>query len=290
MALQNGTLQLLFFIILFLETIKLSSCIENEKQALLKLKQGLTDPSSRLPSWVGENCCTWSGVTCNNKTRNVIGLNLRNPLTGHELGGKIDPSLLDLKYLHYLDLSMNNFGGIQIPTFFGSLTKLRYLNLSGAFFGGTIPPNLGNISNLLYLDLSSLFAELNGNDLKWTSSLSSLKYLNLGGVDLSKASSSWLQTYLAYPTMASTPQYPTGCLILVPLPNLISAPTISMVGCLEVWPIVIRLGIQSTDRFDSKLHRKYVLFGGIVPLQQSNGREHPTKSWAIEVIGCARAL
>ncbi|GMP83747.1 hypothetical protein CsSME_00037554 [Camellia sinensis var. sinensis] len=201
MALQNGTLQLLFFIILFLETIKLSSCIENEKQALLKLKQGLTDPSSRLSSWVGENCCTWSGVTCNNKTRNVIGLNLRNPLTGHELGGKIDPSLLDLKYLRYLDLSMNNFGGIQIPTFFGSLTKLRYLNLSGASFGGTIPPNLGNISNLLYLDLSSLFAELNGNDLKWTSSLSSLKYLNLGGVDLSKASSSWLQTVNMLPSL-----------------------------------------------------------------------------------------
>ncbi|CAL5421783.1 unnamed protein product [Camellia sinensis] len=74
MALQNGTLQLLFFIILFLETIKLSSCIENEKQALLKLKQGLTDPSSRLSSWVGENCCTWSGVTCNNKTRNCKNL------------------------------------------------------------------------------------------------------------------------------------------------------------------------------------------------------------------------
>ncbi|KAL7196310.1 hypothetical protein ACSBR1_036337 [Camellia fascicularis] len=186
---------------LFLETIKLISCIENEKQALLKLKQGLTDPSSRLSSWVGENCCTWSGVTCNNKTRNVIGLNLRNPLTGHELGGKIDPSLLDLKYLCYLDLSMNNFGGIQIPTFFGSLTKLRYLNLSGASFGGTIPSNLGNISNLLYLDLSSLFAELNGNDLEWTSSLSSLKYLNLGGVDLSKASSSWLQTVNMLPSL-----------------------------------------------------------------------------------------
>ncbi|KAL7232764.1 hypothetical protein ACSBR2_010721 [Camellia fascicularis] len=140
----NGLLLLLFFILLIPGTIKLSSCIEIEKQAL-KLKQGLTDPSDSF---------------------DIIG-------TSHELGSGIDSSLLDLKYLSYLDLSMNNFGGIQIPTFFRSLTKLRYLNLSGASFRGTILPHLGNISNLLYLDLSSLFAELNDNDLKWISSLSS---------------------------------------------------------------------------------------------------------------------
>ncbi|CAL5370258.1 unnamed protein product [Camellia sinensis] len=218
MAMKSGSLQLLFLILFFyFQAIKLSSsfqsvnggCIEIEKKALLKFKQGLTDPSGRLSSWVGGNCCTWQGVSCNNRTGNVIKLKLRNPFpdsfdingTVNNLGGEINPSLLNLKYLSYLDLSMNNFGGIQIPNFLGSLTNLRYLNLSGAYFGKTIPPNLGNLSSLLYLDLSSYFDDSNVNDLKWISSLSSLKYLNLGGVDLSKAASSWLQILNMLPSL-----------------------------------------------------------------------------------------
>ncbi|KAL6322490.1 hypothetical protein AAG906_009789 [Vitis piasezkii] len=55
---------------------------------------------------------------------------------------------------------MNNFEGMEIPKFIRSLGKLRYLNLSGESFDG----------------------------------LSSLKYLNLGGIDLSKAIAYWLQT------------------------------------------------------------------------------------------------
>ncbi|KAL6344296.1 hypothetical protein AAG906_037867 [Vitis piasezkii] len=143
-------------------------CLEVEKEALLKFKQGLTDPSGRLSSWVGEDCCKWRGVSCYNRTGCVIKLKLGNPFpnslegdgTVSELGGEINPSLLNLKYLNYLDLSMNNFEGMEIPKFIRSLGKLRYLNLSGASFDG----------------------------------LSSLKYLNLGGIDLSKAAAYWLQT------------------------------------------------------------------------------------------------
>ena len=98
-------------------TIKLSSCdanqnmdcLEVEKEALLKFKQGLTDPSGRLSSWVGEDCCKWRGVSCYNKTGRVIKLKLGNPFpnslegngTVSELGGEINPSLLNLKYLNY---------------------------------------------------------------------------------------------------------------------------------------------------------------------------------------------
>ncbi|GKV15192.1 hypothetical protein SLEP1_g25994 [Rubroshorea leprosula] len=71
------------------------------------------------------------------------------------LGGKISPSLLHLKHLSYLDLSNNDFGGIQIPKFFGSLESLRYLNLSRANFGGEVPHHLGNLSNLKYLNLEN---------------------------------------------------------------------------------------------------------------------------------------
>ena len=70
-------------------------------------------------------------------------------------GGKINPSLLDLKHLIYLDLSYNNFGGTHIPKFLGSMGRLRYLNLYQAGFVGLIPHQLGNLSNLQYLNLGN---------------------------------------------------------------------------------------------------------------------------------------
>ncbi|RWW40240.1 hypothetical protein BHE74_00054365 [Ensete ventricosum] len=140
-------------------------CKENEKAALLKLKQGLIDPSGRLSSWAGDDdCCRWRGVRCSNRTGHVVQLRLRNPSPSPDdddddffLAGEISPSLLELKRLSYLDLSRNRFDGASIPGFIGSLTSLRYLNLSDAWFGGTIPHQLGNLSRLQYLDLHWLF-------------------------------------------------------------------------------------------------------------------------------------
>ncbi|KAH9743532.1 LRRNT 2 domain-containing protein [Citrus sinensis] len=189
-----------------LQTVKAlgSGCKEVERKALLQFRQNLADPSGRLSSWVGEDCCRWRGVSCNNRTASVIKLKLNNPFrdsfdayeddAGHELGGPISPSLLQLKDLKYLDLSMNNFKGFKVPEFIGSLKELRYLNLSGSFFSGTIPQSLGNLSNLLSLDLNNFLDQSNQIGLGWISGLPSLKYLNLGGADLSKAAAYWLES------------------------------------------------------------------------------------------------
>jgi hypothetical protein len=134
-------------------------CSEMETKALLSFKEGLTDPSGRLSSWVGEDCCNWTGIGCDNSTGHVVKLDLKNSLPviqfeyeviefeyedyldekvkAYEkscLGGKISPSLLNLKHLSYLDLSLNNFSGNTIPKFLSSLESLMYLNLSFSFF------------------------------------------------------------------------------------------------------------------------------------------------------------
>ncbi|CAL8132062.1 unnamed protein product [Prunus armeniaca] len=133
-------------------------CEQNERQALLMFKQDLKDPSNKLLSWVGEgDCCNWTGVVCDN-------------LTGH---------VREL-HLSYLDLSNNDFGGIQIPSFLGSLKSLRYLNLSDSKFAGIIPHQLGNLSSLRSLGLpSKSYYWMKVKNLQWLSDLSSLQNLDV---------------------------------------------------------------------------------------------------------------
>ncbi|XP_028127089.1 receptor-like protein EIX2 [Camellia sinensis] len=193
-------------------------CIEFERKALLQFKEGLTDPSGRLSSWVGKDCCRWKGVSCNKHTGNVFKIDLRNQggdscslyegladnyNSSSCLGGEISPSLLNIKYLSYLNLSMNDFYGIAIPNFISSLEKLSYLSLSQSNFGGMVPPHLGNLSNFQYIDLSAFVFYYNiwASDLYWLVGLSSLKYLNLGGVNLSEATD-WLQSINTMPSLS----------------------------------------------------------------------------------------
>ncbi|KAG1355085.1 putative Receptor-like protein EIX2 [Cocos nucifera] len=183
-----------------------------ERNALLGFKEGLKDPTNRLSSWVGDDCCTWKGVACDNSTGHVIKLDLRNPHSFEyykkwSLGGELRPSLLGLKHLNHLDLSMNYFGGIHIPEFMGSFRQLKYLNLSYAGLGGPIPQQLGNLSSLQYLDLSynyyyydDHFGFLIIDNALWISLLSSLQYLNMTVVKF-REDAHWLQALNMLPSI-----------------------------------------------------------------------------------------
>ena len=166
-------------------------CSARERRALQRIKQGLVDQGNYLSSWTREACCSWKGIGCDNITRHVVKINLScEPMEGASLGGDISTSLLDLNHLQYLDLSWNSFEGLQIPAFLGSLTGLRYLNLSNAGLTGDVPRQLGKQSSLQYLDIGGI--SLDTENLDWISSLSVLEVLDMRWVDLNKASN-WLQ-------------------------------------------------------------------------------------------------
>ncbi|XP_050212883.1 receptor-like protein EIX1 isoform X2 [Mercurialis annua] len=213
------------------------SCIESEKQALLRFKQGLIDPLERLSSWSASNkleCCNWTGIICDKLTGHVKELHLDNPYTNwerqmesealarSELQGNISASLLDLKYLSYLDLSFNDFGGIPIPSFIGSLLSLTYLDLSKAGFEGLIPYQLGNLINLslLRVPVSYYRANLHVENLNWLSNLSSLVHLDMSGVNLSAASDS-LQIINKLPSLIELHLSNCG-LVLMPSLSLVN--------------------------------------------------------------------
>ncbi|KAK4559575.1 hypothetical protein RGQ29_008698 [Quercus rubra] len=161
--------------------------------------------------------CNWIGVVFHNRTGHVLQLHLRTFFPLYDeladyaqyraqyeasersmFGGKINPSLLDLKHLIYLDLIYNYFNYTPIPKFLGSMGSLRYLYLSNAGFGGLIPHQLGNLSNLHYLNLRG--NDLYVKNLQWLSGLPLLQHLDLSYANLSQASD-WLQEINKLPSL-----------------------------------------------------------------------------------------
>ena len=176
-------------------------CLDGERQALLKLKRGFLDAYGNLSSWrsgdENKNCCNWKGVHCSNQTGHVLELRLGFSY----LGGMINPSLLELPYLTYLDLSYNDFNHSHIPEFIGSLGNLEYLDLSRAKLSGPIPHQLGNLSHLQYLNLSCNNLTIIEN-LEWLSHLFSIKDLDLSFTNLHVAND-WLEVVSGLPYLTT---------------------------------------------------------------------------------------
>ncbi|KAF7815747.1 receptor-like protein EIX2 [Senna tora] len=179
--------------------IQVVRCNEKDQLTLSMFKAGVLDLSNRLSSWSNnEDCCSWIGVLCDNLTGRVTMFDLR----GFEMGGEVNLSLLQLQFLNYLDLSFNSFSAISIPPFLLSKS----------------PPNIS--INLQYLDLSMNYFGM--DNLHWLSPFSSLKYLDLTGINLSNETS-WLHSVAILPSLSEL--YLTLCELKLPnwLFNLTSA-------------------------------------------------------------------
>ncbi|KAJ4721142.1 Leucine-rich receptor-like kinase family protein [Melia azedarach] len=203
---ESNSLQLLYVLVLLLSAAFGEAdrkCIAKEREALLKLKRGLEDDAGYLSSWGSEqDCCQWRGIHCSNRTGHVLLLSLNTfdaEFYFQSLRGNISSSLLELQYLNYLDLSNNDFGGSQIPDFIGSLSKLRFLDLSYANFSGRVPVQLGNLTSLQSLNIGQNDGLL-FNKLEWLSHLYNLKHLHLASLKLEEATD-WLQVISRLPSL-----------------------------------------------------------------------------------------
>ncbi|KAL3652853.1 hypothetical protein CASFOL_002534 [Castilleja foliolosa] len=150
---------------------------ERERDAPLSFKTSFPRGSYNIMlSWeANPNCCAWPGVECDNATKgHVVGLHLRysdsTPYIDMLINQVVDSSLLELKYLSYLDLSGNDFRWSPIPSFVGS-----------------VPHQIGNMSSLRIPDLGGRQYKnnLTVDDLcTWAVNLSSLEYLDMSNVNL----------------------------------------------------------------------------------------------------------
>ncbi|PHT40236.1 hypothetical protein CQW23_19090 [Capsicum baccatum] len=154
------------------------------------------------------DCCSWDGVHCNERTGQVIELDLY--CSGVQGKFHTNSSLFQLSNLKWLDLSYNDFSeslispkfvniSSTIPLNFSSyltilqlprtqlhgvlpvrvfhLSNLESLTLSSNSLTGPIPSNVSGLQNLHSLILSSNY--LNGTVPSWIFSLPSLSWLDL---------------------------------------------------------------------------------------------------------------
>ncbi|KAK7814140.1 receptor-like protein eix2 [Quercus suber] len=198
----GNSLQFLLTFVLFLLCTKPSlSCIEQERQALLKIEKDLIDDYGHLYSWSAEegpkDCCKWRGVCCSNQTGHIIMLNL-NFSNLEPLRGKLSPFLIDLQYLNYLDVQNNNFNQSQIPDsieWLPQLYSLRYLDMSSVN-SSKVNNWLQIVNKLPYLTSLNLEScNLPNIFLVWlVNSIASLHSLDLSDNSLTSSSSvlQWL--------------------------------------------------------------------------------------------------
>uniref|UniRef100_A0A2N9GKL3 Leucine-rich repeat-containing N-terminal plant-type domain-containing protein n=1 Tax=Fagus sylvatica TaxID=28930 RepID=A0A2N9GKL3_FAGSY len=139
----------------------ISALLQFKESFIINKSASSDDPFAypKVKSWTLEgessDCCSWDGVSCDEDTGHVIGLDLSSSC----LYGSINSnsSLFRLVHLQSLNLAHNHFNYSQIPSQVGNLSRLTYLNLSSSVFSGEIPFEVSKLSQLSSLDMGGNF-------------------------------------------------------------------------------------------------------------------------------------
>ncbi|KAL2920471.1 Receptor-like protein 43 [Bienertia sinuspersici] len=176
-------------------------CLDDQKSLLLQLKKNLTfdnNATDKLEGWNQSiDCCQWSGVKCNNSNGRVIGLDLSEKYINDGINNS--SSLFDLQFLQSLNLGGNDDMKGEIPSAFGKLYNLTYLNLSYTGFSGQVPFEISQLVKLVVLDLS-LGSELymkRPNLATIIQNMTNMKELYLNHVDNSAMGNKWSEAVLS---------------------------------------------------------------------------------------------
>ncbi|CAL5328133.1 unnamed protein product [Camellia sinensis] len=208
---SNNQLFHLFLFLCFFQITCLHAqlCTQEQTSALLQFKRQFSFDKSasdsgcayygmlsypKMESWKeGSDCCSWDGVECDDKTNQVIGLDL----SCSWLNGTIQPNSTIFYYfphLQSLNLAFNDFRMSPISSEFSRFTRLTHLNLSWSSFSGKVPIEVSFLSRLVSLDLSSnygLSMEEPGFELL-VQNLTKVRELNLDSVNISSVVSNSL--------------------------------------------------------------------------------------------------
>ncbi|KAJ9693997.1 hypothetical protein PVL29_009796 [Vitis rotundifolia] len=174
-------------------------CLEDEMLLLLQLKSTLkfnAAASNKLVSWSqSADCCSWGGVTWDSNGH-VVALDLSSELISG--GFNSSSNLFSLRHLQRLNLANNIFNNSQIPSGFGKLGNLVYLNFSSAGFAGQIPIEISRLTRLVTIDFSILYfpgvptLKLENPNLRMlVQNLTELRELYLNGVNMSAQGKEW---------------------------------------------------------------------------------------------------
>ncbi|KAL0877856.1 hypothetical protein Bca101_027562 [Brassica carinata] len=125
------------------------------------------------------DCCLWKGVMCDDRSGQVISLNLAD--TSLNGSFKTNSSLFRLQYLRHLKLSYCNIQG-EIPSSLGNLSRLTVIDLSHNNLVGEIPASIGNLKRLRHVELGA--NTLIGAIPSSLGILNQLRYLSLAANEL----------------------------------------------------------------------------------------------------------
>ncbi|KAD2804579.1 hypothetical protein E3N88_37956 [Mikania micrantha] len=167
-----------------------ASCFEKEQQALLKFKHSIKDDHGMLSSWeVGNDCCTWEGVGCDDATGTVVSLHLRKIGWEH-----LDLSWNNVYKEYYLvGDEVLHLGSLSDYTqklithdmsWIYGLSKLEHLELSGVDLSRTQHLDIlrYSIPSLLKLSLSRCelsMANFGSHHVNFSREIASIKHLDL---------------------------------------------------------------------------------------------------------------